>query len=64
MLCRTVVIAVKVVSEYDDYDNYTKKVDTELVRKMVDTEFDHECDTKEIGTRYCSKQAMECPFKP
>jgi hypothetical protein len=47
-LCRTVVIAVNVVTKYDDNTN---KSDAVWVSKEVETEFDHECDMKEIGTR-------------
>ena len=43
-----VVSAKKIAAEFDDK---SKKVDTELVSKKVDNEF----DVKEIGTRYSSK---------
>ena len=54
-----VVITKKVANEYDDNN---KKPDAVWVSKKVEVGFDNECDVKEIGTRYCSKQAMECPF--
>jgi hypothetical protein len=42
-LCRTVVIAKKVV---------IKKTDAMWVSEMANVEFDHQCDVKEIGTRF------------
>ena len=50
----------KYSAEYGDY----AKVDTEFVSEEVNTKFDHKCNVKEINTRYCSKQAKECPINP
>ena len=53
-----VVSAKKVAAEFN---NNTKKADTEFVRRNVNNEFD---DMKEIGTRYSSKLRKKCPFNP
>lgn len=62
MTPETVVITVKVVTKFDDNAKYDGN--TKCVSKKVDTEFDHKCNVKEISTRYCSKQANKCLFKP